>query len=97
MSTPRCCERQRWRRARTMAEWLLPGALLAVLPKCPFCLAAYIALGTGLAITPASASLLLRALTAICIGALALCLLKRIVKHRRQSLQLNLSPSHSPS
>lgn len=94
MNTPHCCRRSWSGRLRAAAEWLLPGTMLALLPKCPFCLAAYVALGTGLAITPASATQLLRALTAICIGALALCLFKRILKLRRQPHQLNLAPTH---
>ncbi len=94
MNTPPCCRHRRLLRVRSVTEWLLPGAVLALLPKCPFCLAAYVALGTGLAITPASATVLLRALTTICIGALALRLAKRIMKHRRRSFPLNLHPTH---
>lgn len=97
MNSPHCCRRARPYRAQALMEWLLPGALLALLPKCPFCLVAYLSLGTGLAITPASASLILRAIAIICIGALALCLLKRIVKLRRPFVQPLLSTSNSLS
>lgn len=34
---------------------LLPAFLLAIIPKCPFCLAAYVALGTGIGLSVTSA------------------------------------------
>ncbi|SDF73604.1 hypothetical protein [Chitinophaga filiformis] len=37
---------------------VLPAFLLALVPKCPFCLAAYVALGTGIGLSVASAKLL---------------------------------------
>lgn len=71
------------RRLGAIAEWLLPSTALALLPKCPMCVAAYVALGTGLAMTPASAALLLRTVTLICISSLAFCFARRMVKHCR--------------
>jgi len=95
MNPPRCCHVQpnagrnarqptSWlRRAGDTVEWLLPGPALALLPKCPVCLAAYVALGTGFVMTPASAHLLLWTVTSLCIGALAFCLLRRMMKYCR--------------
>ena len=95
MNVPHCCQSRAhggskarqpapWRRRiGEAAEWLLPGAALALLPKCPMCVAAYLALGTGVMMTPAAAHLLLRTVTVLCIGALAFCLTRRMMKYCR--------------
>jgi tRNA(Arg) A34 adenosine deaminase TadA len=88
-------QRTRLRRVREAAGWILPGALLALLPKCPMCLAAYVVLGTGLSLSYSSAHILLRALIAICLGALALCIVRRVVNCRRNKQTFNLlTPTH---
>ncbi len=35
---------------RSLAGGLIPGVLLCVMPKCPFCLAAWVSIATGLAL-----------------------------------------------
>ncbi|HEX6810681.1 MAG TPA: hypothetical protein VF384_03565 [Planctomycetota bacterium] len=69
-----------WRGVRLLG-WLVPGALLALLPKCPACFAAYFALATGIGITAATASQLRAGLVVLCACALAV-LVFRLVRRR---------------
>ena len=70
-------------RIREITSVVLPSALLALMPKCPMCLAAYVAIGTGFTMSCSSAHLLMRVLTLLCIGTLAFFLAKRIIRHLR--------------
>lgn len=57
---------------------LLPAFLLAIIPKCPFCLAAYVALGTGIGLSVTSARWLHIALLGAAIIPLSLFVAIRI-------------------
>ena len=57
-------------RGFALAKFSLPTLILAVLPKCPACFAAYVALGTGISLSVQAASLLRSTLLAICVSAL---------------------------
>jgi len=61
-----------FRRAIRFIKPVLPAFLLALVPKCPFCLAAYVALGTGIGLSVASAKFLYISL--LCAGVIPLSL-----------------------
>ena len=60
------------RRSLTLTRWSLPGLVLILLPKCPACLAAYIALGTGLSLSVAASSYIRWSLLVLCVAAIHL-------------------------
>src|SRR5262249_47654880 len=72
MKTNQCCGNSRTprpgRRFVEVAEWILPSAILALIPKCPMCLAAYIALWTGIGLSLSAAIYLRAALLVVSIG-----------------------------
>jgi hypothetical protein len=65
------------RRCHDIARWLLPAGGLVLLPKCPACLAAYVAIVTGLGISISTATYLRMLLVTICIAAIAYFAAKR--------------------
>jgi hypothetical protein len=67
-----------WRRGRSIAGWLAPSATLALMPKCPMCFAAYIALMSGVSIPVSTATYIRGSLLALCIGSLTFIGLRRI-------------------
>ncbi len=64
----------RWRRAGGAAGWIVPGITLLLIPKCPLCLAAYVAVATGIGLSLPVAAFLRMALLIVCVSALALAL-----------------------
>jgi hypothetical protein len=74
------------RRSLTLTRWSLPGLVLILLPKCPACLAAYIALGTGLSLSVAAASYLRWSLLSLCMPALALNLVCFVLRFARRRI-----------
>src|SRR5207248_4896353 len=59
--------------ARRRFAWTkcsLPTLILALLPKCPACFAAYVALGTGISLSVAAAAVLRTLLICACVATL---------------------------
>jgi hypothetical protein len=85
MNTKPCCHNaprlaSHLRRGIAFAGWIIPSATLALLPKCPVCVAIYVALFSGVSISVTSASNLRTALLILCITALICLVLKRLCR-----------------
>ncbi|GAA0558138.1 hypothetical protein LX66_3979 [Chitinophaga japonensis] len=72
------------RRGIRFIRWITPGAILVLLPKCPMCLAAWVALGTGIGLSLPAARFLRILLIVLCTASLAYLLLKRVWPLRKK-------------
>jgi hypothetical protein len=68
---------------REAAQWIAPGVGLVLIPKCPMCVAAYVAAITGLGVSmPVAAGIRLGLMT-VCITALAFVATRTTVRLAR--------------
>jgi len=72
MSARSCC--------REATQWIAPGLGLALIPKCPMCVAAYVATITGVGVSmPVAAGLRMGSLI-LCVGALAFVAARSVIR-----------------
>ena len=66
------------RKVREILAWALPGAILALVPKCPACLAAHVTVWTGLGLSLPAAAYLRWTLLFFCASSLLFLAAERV-------------------
>ena len=66
------------RATREICAWLLPSVALVFVPKCPACVAAYVALWTGLGMSFAAATYLRWTWLSLCTASLLFLVVTRV-------------------
>ena len=92
IAAPRSFPRRWLRRIWAAVQWALPIAALALMPKCPGCVAAYVLLLTGAGISIAAASMLQTAVAWGCGLALVLLGARLLWKLRARRASAGVEP-----
>jgi hypothetical protein len=66
-----------FRRAWRCIQWLFPATLLVLMPKCPLCVAAYVALFTGIGISVSAARWIQILMLVLCLTSLAYLVVRK--------------------
>lgn len=91
MSVGACCHSAArpglGRRSLRALPWFAPSVLLALVPKCPACFAAWLALASGAGVSASTASWLRTALVILCVASVLYALTRlRRVRSRNDAL-----------
>ena len=65
-----------FRRVWRGIQWLIPATVLVLIPKCPICVAAYVALFTGVGISVTTARWIQVLMLVVCLGSLTFAVVR---------------------
>ena len=85
MNAKRCC--------RQATGWVVPGLGLVLMPKCPACVAGYIAAITGLGVSMTVAAWLRWSMLGLCVAVLAYVAVRTV--HRLMSRERSERPANA--
>jgi len=60
-------------------KWVTPSVVLVLIPKCPVCLAGYVALATGMSLSITTATYVRILMIILCVGSLLYLVVKRLL------------------
>src|SRR5262245_14727551 len=73
-----------WKRSTSLLGWVLPTAVLTLVPKCPVCVAAYVAVFTGIGLSITAATYLRTAVIVVAVAILCAMCVRQVIAHGRR-------------